>query len=265
MAVADHLSFTRAADALGVTTSAASMQIQALEEYLRVRLFRRDGRQVVLGAVGAQLLPKIRHNLGELERALDGARAKRSAGPLRITTLSSFLSQWLLPRLTDFNERHPAIDLQIETSAELVDFVQRDIHAGLRFGTGTWAKLHVDKLIDEWLVPVCKPSLLRKHGPVDSADDLKRYRLMHSTSEPWSAWLFEDGATSRWPASGNAFDDSLAILRATEAGQGLALARWSLVAEEVGTGRLAVASRQVMPFSRSYYSPARRHCWRWTS
>ena len=265
MAVADHLSFTRAADALGVTTSAASMQIQALEEYLRVRLFRRDGRQVVLSAEGAQLLPKIRHDLGELEPALDGARAERSAGPLRITTLSSFLSQWLLPRLTDFNERHPAIDLQIDTSAKLVDFVQRDIHARLRFGTGTWRKLHVDKLIDEWLVPACKPSLLRKHGPVDSADDLKRYRPMHSTSEPWSAWLFEDGATSGWSASGNVFDDSLAIIRATEAGQGLALARWSLVADEVRTGRLAVASGQVNRFSRSYYSSAHRHCWRLTS
>jgi LysR family transcriptional regulator, glycine cleavage system transcriptional activator len=253
VAVADHLSFTRAADALGVTASAASMQIQSLEEYLRVTLFRRDGRQVALTAEGARLLPQVRQSLGELERALDEARADRGAGPLRITMLSSFLSQWLLPRLAAFNDLNPRLDLQIHTSAELVDFVRSGLHAGLRFGAGDWPQLHVEKLFDEWLVPVCTPALLRKHGPVNDAADLKRYRLMHSTSEPWSAWLFEDGESARWPASGIAFDDSLAIIRATEAGQGLALARWSLVAGEVEQGRLALASPRPLKFSRSYY------------
>ena len=253
VAVAEHLSFTRAADALGVTTSAASMQIQALEEYLRLALFRRNGRQVELTSEGASLLPKVRQGLAELESALDEARAERGAGPLRVTTLSSFLAQWLMPRLQQFNELHPRIDLQIHTSVAAVDFVRTGIHAGIRFGAGVWPQLHVEKLLDEWLVPVCKPSLLKKHGPVMNADDLKRYRLMHSTSEPWSTWLFNDSDTERWPASGNAFDDSVAVIRATEAGQGLALARWSLVADEVREGRLAVASPRALKFFRSYY------------
>ena len=253
VAVADHLSFTRAAAALGVTTSAASMQIQSLEEYLRIALFRRDGRQVALTAEGAQLLPKIRLGLGELERALDGARADRGAGPLRITTLSSFLSQWVMPRLPEFNRLHPRVDLQIDTSPEVIDFVRSGVHAGLRFGAGNWPQLHIEKLFDEWLIPVCKPALLKKYGPVNDAKDLERYRLMHSTSEPWSAWLFEKGESERWPAGGSAFDDSLAIIRATEAGQGLALARWSLIAGEVRDGRLALASERALKFSRSYY------------
>ena len=253
VAVADQLSFTRAAAALGVTTSAASMQIQALEEYLRIALFRRDGRQVLLTTEGAQLLPKVRQGLGELERALDGARAERGAGPLRITTMSSFLSQWIMPRLPEFSRLNPRVDLQIDTSPEVVDFVRSGVHAGLRFGAGEWAHLHVEKLFDEWLIPVCKPSLLKKHGPVNDAKDLERYRLMHSTSEPWSAWLFEKGESARWPACGIAFDDSLAIIRATEAGQGLALARWSLVAGEIAEGRLVLASSRALKFARSYY------------
>jgi LysR family glycine cleavage system transcriptional activator len=259
VAVAEHLSFTRAADALGVTTSAASMQIQALEQYLRVALLRRNGRVVELTSEGAALLPKVRAGLADLEHALDDARAERGAGPLRVTMLSSFLAQWLMPRLEGFTEQHPRIDLQVHTGIELVDFVRSGIHAGIRFGTGTWPHLHIEKLFDEWLVPVCRPALLRKHGPVNSAEDLKRYRLMHSTSEPWSTWLFDDCATDRWPSSGVAFDDSVAIIRATEAGQGLALARWSLVADEVTAGRLAVASPRSLRFYRSYYfvcSPA---------
>ncbi len=253
VAVADQLSFTRAAAALGVTTSAASMQIQSLEEYLRVALFRRGGRQVVLTTEGAQLLPKVRQGLGELERALDGARAERGAGPLRITTLSSFLSQWIMPRLPEFSRLHPRVDLQIDTSPEVIDFVRSGVHAGLRFGEGGWPQLSIDKLFDEWLIPVCKPALLKKLGPVNDAKDLERYRLMHSTSEPWSAWLFEKGETARWPACGIAFDDSLAIIRATEAGQGLALARWSLVASEVERGTLALASSRALRFARSFY------------
>ncbi len=253
VAVAEHLSFTRAADALGVTTSAVSMQIQSLEEYLRVALFRRDGRQILLTSEGQQLLPRIRQGLSELERALNEARAERGTGPLRITTLSSFLSQWIMHRLPDFERLHPRVDLQFDTSQDLIDFVRSGIHAGLRFGMGGWPQLHVEKLFDEWLVPVCKPALFKKHGPVNDANDLKRYRLMHSTSEPWSAWLFEEGSSARWPSEGVAFDDSLAIIRATEAGQGLALARWSLIATEVEQGRLAIASPRVLKFSRSYY------------
>jgi len=253
VAVAEHLSFTRAADALGVTTSAASMQIQALEDYLRLALFRRNGRQVELTAEGAALLPKVRQGLAGLESALDEARAERGAGPLRVTMLSSFLAQWLMSRLPAFGELHPRIDLQIHTSIEPVDFVRTGIHAGIRFGTGEWPGLHIEKLIDEWLVPVCKPSLLKKHGMVTGAEDLKRYRLMHSTSEPWSTWLFNDNDVERWPASGAAFDDSVAVIRATAAGQGLALARWSLVAEEVHEGRLAIASPRALKFFRSYY------------
>ncbi|HUO78637.1 MAG TPA: transcriptional regulator GcvA [Steroidobacteraceae bacterium] len=253
VAVAEHLSFTRAADALGVTTSAASMQVQALEDYLRVALFRRQGRQVELTAEGSALLPRVRQGLADLERALDEARADRGAGPLRVTTLASFLGQWLMPRLATFSELHPRIDLQVHTSPQNVDFARTGIDAGIRMGAGNWPHLHAEKLFDEWLVPVCRPALLKKHGPVETAEDLKRYRLMHSTSEPWSAWLFDDDGQERWPSSGIAFDDSVAIIRATEAGQGLALARWSLVADEVQGGRLAIASRRALHFYRSYW------------
>ena len=81
VAVAQHLSFTRAADALGVSASAASLQIRALEEYLSRRLFRRNGRQVLLTNEGSALLPRVQHALQELERAVDDVRLERMAGP----------------------------------------------------------------------------------------------------------------------------------------------------------------------------------------
>jgi len=90
------------------------MQVHALEEYLRVPLFRRNGRHVELTSTGMLLRPKVEQALADLERAIDEARADRGSGPLRITTLAFFLAQWLLPRLPSFSARHPTIDVQID-------------------------------------------------------------------------------------------------------------------------------------------------------
>lgn len=245
VSVAEHKSFTRGADALGLTVSAASMQVQALEEYLRVPLFRRNGRQVELTSAGAVLRPKVDQALADLERAIDEARADRGSGPLRVTTLAFFLAQWLLPRLPDFSARHPDIDVQVHTSVKLADFVKTGMDAAIRFGAGTWPRLHAERVLDEWLVPVCTPALLKLHGPIAEARDLKRYKLLHSPYEPWTAWLLEGGAGDVWPGSGPAFDDAITIVRAAVSGQGLALARWSLVGDDVTHGRLAVAGRAV--------------------
>jgi LysR family glycine cleavage system transcriptional activator len=252
VAVADHKSFTRGADALGISTSAASLQVQALEDYLRIPLLRRNGRQVELTPVGVRLRPKVEQALADLERAIDEARADRGSGPLRITTLAFFLAQWLLPRLSKFSALHPNIDVQIHTSVKLADFVTTGMDAGIRLGGGKWPRFHSEKLFDEWLVPVCTPALLRRHGPISGADDLKRYKLLHSPHEPWTAWLPEGRLDEEWPDAGAAFDDAISIVRAAEAGQGLALAMWSLVADNVTIGRLAVAGRAVRA-ARAYY------------
>jgi LysR family glycine cleavage system transcriptional activator len=112
--------------------------------------------------------------------------------------------------------------------------------------------LHSQKLFDEWLVPVCTPELLRRRGSIAVAEDLKRYKLLHSPHEPWTAWLLQGSTNEDWPSTGAAFDDAISIVRAAEAGQGLALAMWSLVADAVAIGRLAVAGRAVRS-ARAYY------------
>jgi LysR family glycine cleavage system transcriptional activator len=251
VAAAEHLSFTRAAQALGVTGGAVSMQIRALEEYLQAPLFRRRGRLVELTPEGERLVPRVRSGLAELERAIDEARLDRRTGPLTVSMLASFLQEWLLPRLPDFQQAHPEIDLRVETSIALVDFVRSDVQAAIRFGLGHWSGLHAEKLIDDWLVPVCTPQLLERHGAVATREDLRRYRLLYSTSEPWSAWLPTAG--ERWAPSGATFDDSITVLRAAVAGQGLALTRWSLCIGEIAAGRLVVASRAIVPSERAYY------------
>ncbi|HEY5020063.1 MAG TPA: LysR family transcriptional regulator [Steroidobacteraceae bacterium] len=201
VAVAKHLNFTRAADALGVTASAASLQIRALEQYLARPLFRRDGRQVHLTTEGASLLPRVQQALIDIERAVDEVRGDRHSGPIKVTTLSSLLQLWLLPRMARFRAAHPEVDLHLQSSANAVDFVREDFHLAIRFGTGGWPNVRAVKLMDEWLLPVCAPALYKKHGPVRSVDDLRRYPLLHSMSEPWTTGLFEVARMIRQPVS----------------------------------------------------------------
>ena len=232
------------------------MQIRALEEYLGSALFHRRGRLVQLTAVGAQLLPRVRDGLAELERAINEARLGQRTGPLTVSVLASFLQQWLLLRLPRFNEKHPQIDMRIHTSDRLVDFAHSDVQAAIRFGAGSWPKLHCEKLLDDWVLAVCTQQLLDKHGPVSRRSDLRRYRLLHEDSEAWRVWpggAADESTFMDEERRGATFDDSVSVVRAAGAGQGLALVRWSLVAHEIESGRLAIASRTILPIRLAYY------------
>jgi len=238
-----------------VTAGAASLQIRALEEYLRRPLFRRNGRAVSLTSEGAALLPRVQQALGDLERALDDSRSERDGGPLRVSMLSSFLQHWLLPRLPRLRAQYPAIDLHIDTTTRAVDFVREEQHAAIRFGNGGWPTMQAEKLLDEWIVPVCTPALYARHGSVRGAEDLTRYALVHSTTEPWTMWLLDGRGAAAGDAqlTGARIDDSSAIVRLAQQGYGLALARWSLAADEVAAGRLVIASPRPVRYARSYW------------
>ena len=251
-AVATRLSFADAADALHVTPAAVSMQIRTLEDYLRVPLFRRSGRAIALSAEGALLLPGVRRGLNELQQAMQQLRQDRSGGALNISTLASFLQKWLLPRLPQFHDRHPQIELSIHTSRDPVDFTQCDFHAALRMSSAPTPGLYNEKLLDEWFVPVCSRELLARHGPLRTPADLKRYPLLRSSDESWSLWR-HPGAEADWHERGAAFDDSLTVLAGAEQGQGLALTRWALAAQDLANGRIVRASERIVPCPRAYY------------
>ena len=260
IAVAQELSFTRAADALGVSASAASLQIRTLEEYLGRPLFRRNGRVVRLTPEGEAMLPRVRVALEQLERAVADARREPNVGVVRVSTLVSFLQQWLLPRLPRFKAAHPQIDLHLHTSNEFVDFVRDEFHVAVRYGFGEYPSLQSEKLMDEWLVPVCSPALYKKFGPLCEPQDLRRYPLLHSSGEPWTTWLFDGHASEEANGiRGATFDGSSAVVAMAANGSGLALARWSLVGDEIGAGRLVRASKRAMLLERSYWvvCPAR--------
>ena len=251
-AVASRLSFTEAAEALHVTAAAVSMQVKTLEDYLQVQLFLRKGRSVELTAEGERLLPGVRRGLAELQASMQQLREDRAGGPLNISTIASFLQKWLLPRLPQFHDKYPDVDLRIHTGRQPVDFTRTSFHAAVRMANSTWPDLYAEKLLDEWFLPVCSPQTLARYGPIDSNKDTRRYPLLRSDDEPWDYWLHPSHKRD-WKESGSMFDDSLTVLAAAEQHHGYALTRWALAAGDLATGRLVRASDRIAPCPRSYY------------
>jgi LysR family glycine cleavage system transcriptional activator len=251
-AVATHLSFSSAADALSVTPAAVSQQIKGLEGYIQVQLFKRSGRRVELTEEGLELLPAVRAGLDKLESALQHIKQHRRSGPLQITLLSSFLQIWLLPRIRSFRRKHPNIELRFHTSRELVDFSRSTHHIAIRFGRGHYPNLHVEKLLDDWLIPVASPDLIRQHGLIERGGSLAKFPLLEGDDEPWSVWAQAQTEAS-WQSRAPNIDDSGGLLAAAEEGLGYVLARWTLVSRALRKGTLQRAGHWAVPYTSAYY------------
>jgi LysR family transcriptional regulator, glycine cleavage system transcriptional activator len=251
-AVATHLNFSAAAEALNVTPAAVSQQIKSLESYVQISLFRRNGRRVEITEEGIELLPAVRAGLDRLESAVHLIKQRGRSGPLQITLLASFLQIWLVPRIRSFRRKHPDIELRFHTSSELVDFSRTPLHVGIRFGRGSYPNLHSEKLLDDWIVPVGTPQLVKQHGMIERGADLSRYPLLEGDDPPWRIWQ-ETGEEIAWQSRPPTIDDTVGVLVAAEEGLGFALARWTLVARSLQKGTLKMASREALPYGSAYY------------
>jgi LysR family glycine cleavage system transcriptional activator len=131
--VAETLSLKEAAADLHLSPSAVSRQIQSLEAYLGVTLFRRLNPGLEITDEGRRYLRTVNRVLGELRRAQQELTPSHS-GPLRVSALESFTESWLIPHLSDFEHAHPGIELQIEATLRYADFERDPVDVAIRFG-----------------------------------------------------------------------------------------------------------------------------------
>jgi LysR family glycine cleavage system transcriptional activator len=183
---------------------------------------------------------------------LQQIKLHRRAGPLQISTLASFLQIWLLPRIRSFRRKYPNVELRFHTSRELVDFSRTTNHIAIRFGHGDYPNLHCEKLLDDWLVPVASPDLIKQYGTIERGAKLAKYPLLESGDEPWSVWS-QAGEEAAWLSRAPSIDDSAGLLTAAEEGLGYVLARWTLVTRALHKGTLRLAGKGALPYGSSYY------------
>ncbi len=249
-AAARYESFTKAADELCVTQGAVSHQVKALEAELGVRLFRREHQRLAITDAGRGYLEVVRDSFDRLAAGTERLLQRQNSGALTVTTSPNFASKWLVHRLGRFAEANPTIDLRVSASLHHVDFARDEFDLAIRHGDGHWPGLHMTRLCQEELTPVCSPALLRGRGALRSLADLGRQTLLHLDSRTdWGKWLEATGASEAGSERGPVFNQASMVIDAAVDGQGVALARTALAAADLIAGRL------VRPFAFALQVP----------
>lgn len=254
-AVARHLNFRAAAEELALTQSAVSRQIQGMEDEVGVALFLRHTRAVELTAAGAELLRAVEPALERLDSTVRMIRRSAGRKSVAVTTWASFASMWLIPRLEDFQNRFPDIDLRIDASDTLVDMETADLDVALRYTRPAVVPAHAVRLFGEQLTPVASPWLLKGARPLRTGADLAHFTLLEASDGhryrtmeflAWRRWLDAHGFHRLEPKRWIYFNYANQIAQAALTGQGIALARMPLVSDSLASGDLV----EVLPGMR---------------
>ena len=254
-AAARHLSFTKAADELHVTHGAVSRQVKALEEHLGVALFRRLNRTLLLTDEGQAYVAVVRELLERLAEATDRLKKRDERGGLTVSTSGSFAIKWLVPRLARFRTAHPEIDVRLQANDALIDFARDDVDIAIRYGRGQYPGLKAERLMTEDFVPVCSPALLKGPHPLRTPEDLRHYALLHEegTQINWRMWLMAAGVEGVDPTRGPIYSHSSMVMVAAINGEGVALGRAALIAEDLAAGRLVKPFDLALAAEWAYY------------
>jgi LysR family glycine cleavage system transcriptional activator len=240
-AAARHHSFRRAAEELGITQSAISHQVTALEEALKVTLFRRVSRGIELTEAGAQFYPYLRDGFDRIAQGASLVSRAELGGDLTVQVYVTVAVRWLVPRIHLFQARHPGI---------LVRFHTRDFHwefdpafADIGMISTTKADnpdLAYTHLFDAKLIPVCTPGIAQAGMGIRQPADLVNHALLqvYTAVEDWHVWLDAAGVPQLKGRAAAKYDSYLLAIEAAIDGQGIALVPHFLAAPDIKSGRL---------------------------
>lgn len=240
-AAARHMSFAKAADELNVTPAALSFQIKSLEDHLGEPVFRRLNRAVELTEAGRALAPGVEDAFNTLLSAWRATRRLHDNTTLNVTAGPAFTAKWMAPRLYQFAQEHPEIDLRFIASLRMMDFTRDEVDVAIRFGYGPDPDFYAVPLASEWVTPVMTPEMAEAYPTPES---LKTAPLIFDDSisflDPpcdWPAW-FRAVAIAFEPEHGPRFSQADHAVDAALAGVGIVLGRRALVVKDVFEGRL---------------------------
>ena len=269
-AAARHKSFKAAAEELFVTPAAISQQIKSLEETLDVKLFHRQSRQITLTRAGLRGLDKVTEGFNCLAESVQQMKSDDGDTTLTVWSSPSFAAKWLVPRLAEFTQANPGIDLDISVDRSLIDssaaagalhiekFKLGMIDVAIRFGQGDYADLKVDKLFEVSAIPLCSPRLLEGEHPLKTPDDLRHQTLLHDATPyegrpSWDKWLEACGVEGIDVDHGISFNSVSMALAAAVDGQGVVYTLDALASDDIEAGRLVAPFDLSLPLDHAYY------------
>lgn len=236
------MSFAKAAEELSVTPAALSFQIKSLEEHLGEPVFRRLNRAVELTEAGRALAPGCSDGFAALQGAWRAVRRLSDQTNLTVTAGPAFTAKWLAPRLFDFAQAHPEIELRFSASLRMMDFNRDGVDVAIRFGLGPDEGLFSMPMASEWVTPVMLPELAQRYPTPESLRDAPLITDLSidflDPNPDWAAWFRAAGVVAPDEIHGPKFSQADHAVDAALAGVGVVLGRRALCIKDIAEGRL---------------------------
>lgn len=251
----------RAAEELHVTAAAIGQQIRLLEDHLGQSLFLRDRGQLHLTDAGRALMPGLSDAFDAVVQSVARLAGDEDENvSIQVSVAPSFASKWLIPRLDALRRAAPNLEVLVEASVRLADLGNDEVDCVVRYGSGAYPELVVDRLFSEAVVPVCSPEFADRHGLRRGAEALLGVPLLHEegperdpSCPDWKTWLRAQGSRVRPPETGVRLSQSSLVLDAAVAGQGVGLGKLRLAEGDIAAGRLVVPFGTPQPVEFSYF------------
>lgn len=239
-AAARHGNFMAAADELCVSHSAISHQVKKLEVYLGLELFSREAKGVKLTETGRDYYATVRTALERIAEATAVLVAPHAAGLVTVQVYSTFAIRWLIPRLAEFQTKHPQTHIRLHTSQSDVNFEHEDVDLCVMIGQPVHSGLHYDYLFSSRIFPVCSPSLLKGSTPLENPQDLAKHNIIqvYPSRKDWQVWLQQMQVSGVNPNAGQQFDSYDLAWNTAIQGLGIALGMEPFVNRDIEAGLL---------------------------
>ena len=255
-AAARYNNFTTAAKELNLTPAAVSHQVRSLEEHLGIALFERLARSLRLTDKGRAYLPSVRHAFEDLSASTIGLFGAKGKQTINIRCTAAFSVLWLAPRLSDFLNKFPNIDVRLDTAIWTEALEQSDIDIDIRFGAGLWTGFNAQKLLHQPSVIVATEQTAKLlNSPIPENKHLLsavRCSQIVGCEGRWEKILEKQFKGSGLKVS-LTVDTSLIALQLASSGGSLALVQKSYAQPYLNDGRLVKVIDEEFIFDESHY------------
>lgn len=255
-AVSRNPNFTRAAEELNVTRVSVSRQIAELESAVGAKLFHRNHRTVTMTLAGRALESEVSPALYQIAEALRRVAETASKTRLTVTMTAAFATYWLMPRLVDFNNQYPDIELNLVVSDRHLDLEAEGVDIAIRFAEKAPTIGRVTNLMQERIYPIVSPEYAA-NTKLERPEDLFNEQLLHLSgiyhpATRWPNWFRANGLELPSESAGVVVNTYINMLQAAIAGHGIALAGHPLVDSYLENGTL-IKLDGFLEIERNYY------------